>query len=135
MIYVTVQVIPRIQRPKTGLSKGFPASEAKKHLAGRVQQVPPLIIIGNIAAVEVNAAPTWEYCFIASTAKKNGYPLAIQELTLEENHAHIAMGFKQAMLEGPPLGRELVQRAHKAGQAIFDRQRIDIRTKAIPTKP
>ena len=85
MIYVTVQAIPRIQRPKTGLSKGFPASEAKKHLAGRVQQVPPLIIIGNIAAVEVNAAPTWEYCFIASTAKKNGQPLAIQDAHPEEN--------------------------------------------------
>ena len=135
MLYVTAQPVPRIRCPKTGLSKGFPAPDAKKYLAGRVQKVPPLIIIGNITAVEVNAAPKSEYLFIASTAKITGYPFAIQVQTLEVNPARTTVGFKQAMLEPLPLGHEIVQRAHNAVPAIFDRQRIDISTPAIPTNP
>jgi hypothetical protein len=61
--------------------------------------------------------------------------LAIQEFTLEVNHARIAVGFNQAILEGLPLVHEVVQGAHKARQAIFDWHRIDISTPAIPTNP
>jgi hypothetical protein len=135
MIYMTVQPVPRIRRPKTGLSKGFPASDAKKNSAGRVQQIPPLIIIGNITPVEVNAAPMWEQPLITLIGQPAVDVARSQSFVSEGNLALTAVGFKQTTVEGLPRGNEITQRASKALQAPLDRHRIDIRTPAIPTKP
>src|SRR5690349_3675290 len=125
MIYVTVHPVPRIGRPKAGLSKGFPASDAKKNSASRVQKVPPLIIIGNITPVEVNAASMWEQPVITLIGQPTVDVISSQCFVSEGNLARTAVGFKQTTVERLPRGNKITQCASKALQATLDRHRID----------